>query len=90
MPRSSPAEAAIDDIECHSFEPYGNLPDPVFIDIMAQMIEPIAARLSGSAGPGGVYSVDLQNWLLRFGKESLAIQEEIAEWASWLVNKSPP
>jgi hypothetical protein len=46
--------------------------------------------LSGSAGPGGVDSVDLQNWLLRFGKESLALREEIAEWASWLANDSPP
>jgi hypothetical protein len=73
-----------------SFEPYGNLPNPVYVDITAQMIETVAPRLSGSAGPGGVDSVDLQNWLLRFGKESLALQEEIAEWASWLANASPP
>jgi hypothetical protein len=32
----------------------------------------------------------MQNWLLRFGKESLALREEIAEWASWLANDSPP
>jgi hypothetical protein len=49
------------------------------------MVKKIAPWLSGSAGPGGVDSVDMQNWLLRFGKESLALQEEIAKWASWLA-----
>eukprot|EP00957_Ditylum_brightwellii_P027985 2114130-Ditylum_brightwellii.AAC.1 len=31
----------------------------------------------------------MRNWLIRFGEVSLALQEEIAEWADWLSNTSP-
>ena len=34
--------------------------------------------------------MDLRNWLLRFGVESQALREEMAEWANWLSNESPP
>jgi len=34
--------------------------------------------------------VDLQNWLLCFGAELQALWEEMAQWAMWLANKSPP
>jgi hypothetical protein len=54
------------------------------------MIEKVASRLSGAAGPSSADAVDLQNWLLRYGKESSALREELAEWASWLANEHPP
>eukprot|EP00957_Ditylum_brightwellii_P045360 3438318-Ditylum_brightwellii.AAC.1 len=42
---------------------------PVFIDvnITGEVVEKVAHRLSGAAGPGGVDSVSLQDWLLRYG-----------------------
>jgi hypothetical protein len=53
-------------------------------------VEHVASRLSGAAGPSGVDATDLSNWLLRFGKESAALREELASWANWLSNASPP
>jgi hypothetical protein len=49
-------------------------------------IEKVATRLSGAAGPSGVDAVDMQNWLLRYSKESIVLWEALAEWASWLAN----
>jgi len=50
----------------------------------------VAAKLSGMAGLGGTDAVDLWNWLLCFGAESVAFQEEMASWMNWLANESPP
>jgi hypothetical protein len=66
------------------------IPDPPPIDITLATIEKVATRLSGAPGPSGVDAVDLQNWLLRYGNESSALQEELAEWASSLANQHPP
>jgi hypothetical protein len=71
-------------------ECYAELPDPPPVDVTGASIEKVATRLSGAAGPSGVDAVDLQNWLLRYGKESSALWEELAEWASWLANQHPP
>ena len=46
--------------------------------------------MSGGAGPGGIDSLILQNWLLRFGKESNQLRESIASVTRWLANDSPP
>jgi hypothetical protein len=73
-----------------AFEPYGNTPQPIPVDITAEDVEAVATRLTGAAGPGGTDAVDLRNWLLRFGKESEALREEMALWASWLANGNPP
>ena len=76
--------------ETGAFEPYGSVPTSIPVDITAQDVESVASRLSGAAGPGGTDAVDLRNWLLRFGKESEALREEMALWASWLANGQPP
>jgi hypothetical protein len=47
-----------------TFEQYNEIPDPPYIDVTQDMIEKVATRLSGAAGPSGI-AVDLQNWLLR-------------------------
>jgi hypothetical protein len=77
------------DIGAATFDQYAELPDPPSIDVTLETIEKVATRLSGAAGPSGVNAVDLQNWLLHYGKESSALREELAEWASWLANKHP-
>ena len=73
-----------------AFEPYGAVPTPIPVDITADDVESVATRLSGAAGPGGTDAVDLRNWLLRFGKESEALRVEMALWAAWLANGTPP
>ena len=56
-----------------AFEPYTQAPLSIPVLITAEFVEKVASRISGAAGPGGVDAVDLQNWLLRFGKESEAL-----------------
>ncbi|KAI2494156.1 hypothetical protein MHU86_20388 [Fragilaria crotonensis] len=73
-----------------AFEPYPDLPAPVPVCTTQDDVEAIASRLSGAAGPGGTDAVDLANWLLRFGRESEAMREEMAAWTNWLANTSPP
>jgi hypothetical protein len=60
------------------------------IEVTSATIENVAAQLSGAAGPGGVYAVNIQNWLLRYGGESSTLWGELAEWATWLANDHPP
>ncbi|KAI2493136.1 hypothetical protein MHU86_21397 [Fragilaria crotonensis] len=73
-----------------AFEPYPDLPAPVPVCITQDDVEAISSRLAGAAGPGGTDAVDLANWLLRFGRESEALREEMAAWTNWLANTSPP
>ncbi|KAI2507264.1 hypothetical protein MHU86_7100 [Fragilaria crotonensis] len=73
-----------------AFEPYPDLPAPVPVHVTQDDVEAISSRLAGAAGPGGTDAVDLANWLLRFGRESEALREEMAAWTNWLANTSPP
>jgi hypothetical protein len=79
----------LSDVGSATFEKYSEIPDPPYIDVTQDMIEKVVTRLSGAAGPSGVDAVDLQNWLLRYGKESKALREELAAWRSGLANESP-
>jgi hypothetical protein len=72
-----------------AFEPHDDVPTATPVDITADDIEAIATRLSGAAGPGGANAADSRNWLLRFGKESEALRNEMARWAAWLANNNP-
>ncbi|KAI2504762.1 hypothetical protein MHU86_9698 [Fragilaria crotonensis] len=73
-----------------AFEPYSDLPTPIPVCVTQDDVEAISPRLAGAAGPGGTDAVDLANWLLRFGRESEALREEMAAWTNWLANTSPP
>ena len=73
-----------------AFEPYPDLPAPVPVCITQDDVEAVSSRLSGAAGPGGTDAVGLANWLLRFGRESEALREEMVAWTNWLANTSPP
>jgi hypothetical protein len=73
-----------------AFEDYDNTPTAMPVTITAETVEKVASRLSGAAGPSGTDAVELRNWLLRFGKESEALRQELAEWANWLANGHPP
>jgi hypothetical protein len=73
-----------------SFEPYSSLPEAVAIEITGDVVEKVALKLSGAAGPGGTDAVDLRNWLLRFGAESEHLRDALASITEWLANDSPP
>eukprot|EP00957_Ditylum_brightwellii_P035965 2724788-Ditylum_brightwellii.AAC.1 len=60
------------------------------MDITVEDVERMASCLSGARGAGSTNAVSLCNWLLRFGASSEELREEMAQWASWLSNSSPP
>ena len=86
--KSKHPEAVIPQPE--TLEDYDTVPSFTPLDITACTIESVARRMSGGAGPGGVDSMALQGWLLRFGKESIGLREAIASFTCWMANDSPP
>jgi hypothetical protein len=73
-----------------NFEPYDCIPQPLPVEITVDVVETVAARLSGAAGPGGTDAVDLRNWLLRFGAESEGLGRVMAKLTEWIANERPP
>ena len=59
------------------------------VDITEDMVMAVAGRLSGGAGPGGVDSVSLQHWLLRFGSASTKLRLIFGDFVEWLGNGPP-
>jgi hypothetical protein len=76
---------AVEDLEDHD-----KLPDFVELDITGDTISKVAWNLSGGGGPGRVDAAGLQQWLLRFGKHSKKLREELADFCQWMANKMPP
>ena len=64
------------------FEPYNSIPKPVPIVLTSDIVEEVASKLSGAAGPGGTDSEELKTWLLRYGAESLALRTNMADFAN--------
>jgi hypothetical protein len=52
-------------------------------------VEHVASRLSGSAGIGGSDAHVLSHWLHRFGAASHWLKSTLADFGSWMANKSP-
>ena len=76
--------------EASEMEDYDILPDFVDVDITEDIVEQVARRLSGSAGPGGSDAQAIQQWLLRFGGASQELRRAVAKFVSWMANDSPP
>jgi hypothetical protein len=72
-----------------AFETYTKVPDAVPVLVSEEAIAITAKQLTGGAGPGGIDSTDLKNWLLRFGLHSEGLRRELAKWAEWLLNGDP-
>ena len=83
-------EPKAEDIGIRVFEPYDATPQQIPLDVTAEIVEEVASKLSGAAGPGGTDAVALQSWLLRFGAESELLRIEMAAWTEWLTNAHPP
>eukprot|EP00957_Ditylum_brightwellii_P158740 12082701-Ditylum_brightwellii.AAC.1 len=55
---------------------------PTFIDVnvTGDVVEKVTQHLLGAAGPGGVDSISLQDWLLRYGAVSRKLREVITKY----------
>eukprot|EP00957_Ditylum_brightwellii_P143663 10945284-Ditylum_brightwellii.AAC.1 len=60
------------------------------VNVTGGVIEKVSHHLSGAAGPGGVDSVTLQDWLLRYGAVSRKLRESITRFVCWIANNLPP
>jgi hypothetical protein len=68
------------DKEWASFEEYKECEAPIPLDCSAEIVEEVASKLRGGAGPGSVDAIALSNWLLSHGKSSQGLREELAAW----------
>ena len=60
------------------------------VDITNATIATVVWQLSGSEGPGGIDSISIQHWLLRFGLGSLGLRQIVGEFGYWMSNGRPP
>ena len=80
----------LDEEEWASFEAYEECLTPIPLDCSSEIVEEVASNLRGGAGPGSVDAIAMSNWLLRHGKYSQMLREELASWTEWLCNSMPP
>ena len=73
-----------------SFHEYGPPPDIIAIDCPAGDAEKITRQLRGSTGCSGMTAETLKNMLLRHGRTSANLRDELTAWATWLASTSPP
>ena len=79
----------LEDPHC-TFEHYDEVPAAMTTDCTPEDLETLALRMSRSAGPSSFDAVMLRNCLLRYGRASGKLRQELAEWVEWLSNGSPP
>ena len=80
----------LEDPNCIAFEQYSEVPVAMPTDCTPEDLETLALRMSGSAGPSSFDAVMLRNCLLRYGRASGELRQEMADWVEWLSNESPP
>ena len=85
--KSKHPEAIIPEEEVLAIYPV--VPELVTLDITSDTVSKVAANLSGSAGPGGVDAMGLQQWLLKYGVSSALLREAVAEFTRWMANDTP-
>ncbi len=86
--RSKHPDARVPDAS--ELEDYEVTPDFVDLDITEEVVEKVARRLSGSAGPGGSDAQSIQHWLLRFGQASQGLRKAVSEFTDWMANDQQP
>jgi hypothetical protein len=73
-----------------AFSKFDEVPDPIPINCSPEIVEAVARKLMGAAGCSSVDAALLKSALLRYGKASTELREEMLEWTLWLGNTSPP
>ena len=73
-----------------NFEEYRTVPAVLRLTISADCVGRQALKLHGAAGPGGIDAREAEYWILRCGAASQLLREELAAWAEWMSNGSPP
>ena len=74
----------------HSLDCYFSPPhEQVQLDLATNMVTIVAQIPSGEAGSGGVDSISIQHWLLRFGLGSLGLRQIVREFGYWMSNGLP-
>ena len=76
--------------EGEAFETYEAMDCFVELDCTEEMVQDIAGKLQGGAGPSSVDALALKKWLLNYGAASQILREELAAWTEWLSNGHPP
>jgi hypothetical protein len=80
----------LEDPHCIAFKHYDEVPVEIPTDCTSEDLETLALRMGGSAGPSSFDAVMLRNCLLRYGRASGKLRQELANWVEWLSNESPP
>ena len=73
-----------------AFENYDEMDCFVELDCTEEIVQDIAGKLQGGAGPSSVDALALKKWLLNYGVASQILREELAAWTEWLANGHPP
>ncbi len=73
-----------------SFENYDTCNTAIPVNYTEEIVSVVAGKLGGGAGPSSVDAIALKSWLLRYGRASQVLREELAAWTEWLCNESPP
>ena len=80
----------IDNPTCAAFGGYGEVPETVPLDFTKDDVMWVASKLSGTAGALVAESIELINWLLRFGCVPEELRVVIARLSECMANSSPP
>ena len=76
--------------EVKCFQEYDHTPVSVPHAFDEETIAGITKKLHGTAGPGGIDADLFKSLLLRHGAASAILRGEMALWAEWMSNESPP
>ena len=79
----------VEDDDYIGFEHYPSVPGMVPLTVCDDVMTKVARRLKGGAGPGGVDSYLFHDMLLRFGRESILLREEMGAWVDWIADDPP-
>ena len=78
------------DVNVESVPTFDSCPDLIDIQVTDDAVEEVAKHLSGSAGPSGIDSSSLSQWLLKHGGASSNLRKTLAKLVEWLANSYPP
>ena len=66
------------------------MPEIVTLEITADTVVKVTNDMPVAAGPGGIYSLAIQHWLLRFGVNSNKLREAVVHFLRWMDNRTSP